>query len=236
MKLFTLALGLLGAVGAVRASEEEPQHPVEIPSQEKQFANFNLDYVIDEHPDLAPADVAQLFVGETIKLFYTLTNEEEFEISVVGLGGSFRDPLTGDYLVNLTATSLGPLVVAPGETINFRQSITLDMDAGSFYLMPQVFVAVEETLKAIQARGQLAMVEEMPISFFNPQLLLLEAIFVALVGGVGYFFFYNQLLTYFKHTAPAKEVAGAKTSGFDPLWVPEYHQTTQRKSKTRKAY
>lgn len=236
MKLFTFALGLLGALGAVRASEEEVQQPVEIPTQEKQLSKFNLEYVIEEFPELAPSDMGQMTVGLTIKLFYTFTNEEDIELSVVGLGGAFRDPITGDYLVNLTSTSLGPLVVEPGQTINFRQSITLDMQAGNYFLMPQVYVAFEDSLKVIQARGQLTNVDEVPISFFNPQLLLLELIFVGLIGGVGYFFFYNQFQTYFNRTSPAKKVTAAKSSGFDPLWVPEYHQATQRKSKTRKAY
>lgn len=236
MKFFTLALGFLSAVGAVRAFEEEVQQPVEIPTEGRQLSNFNIDYKIEEYPDLAPTDMAKLLVGETIKLFYNFTNEEDVELNVVGLGGAFRDPITGANQVNLTATSLGPVKVAPGETANFRQSINLQMEAGNFFLVPQVFVAFEDSLKVIQVRGQMATVEDVPISFFNPQLLLLEAIFVALIGGVGYFFFYNQFQTYFKKTTPAKTVPVSQSSGFDPLWLPEHHQTTQRKSKTRKAY
>lgn len=236
MKLFALALGFLGVMGAARASEEEAQQYMEAAHEEKQLSKFNLDYVIDEYPISSVADVAQLQVDQKINLQYTLRNDEEFDLSVVGLGGALRDSLNGDYLYNLTSTSLGPLVVKPGQEVNFSQAISLEVSAGYYLLLPQVFVAYDQSLKVVQAKGLLLSVEEAPVSLLNPQFLFLEIIFVALLGGAGYFFFYNQLAPYLKGTSPSKSVPVAKTSGFDPLWVPEHHQATQRKSKTRKAY
>ena len=235
MKFSTLALGLLSFVGAVFSEEVEDFFGQA--STENKLSNFKIDYIIEEYPDVDPSDVAQLLAGEEIKLLYTITNEEDTDLTVVGLGGAFRDPISGDYKVNLTSNSVNPLVITPGESAQVGQKIRLDIDSGSYYLTPQVYVAFQDELKAIQARGQLAIVLEVPVSFLDPQLLFLELLFVAILGGLGYFVYTTYFKTYFKRTAPTKKVpVASKSTGFDPLWVPSHHQVPQKRTKSRKAY
>ncbi|EEQ36380.1 hypothetical protein CLUG_00503 [Clavispora lusitaniae ATCC 42720] len=235
MKFSTLALGLLSFVGAVFSEEVEDFFGQA--STENKLSNFKIDYIIEEYPDVDPSDVAQLSAGEEIKLLYTITNEEDTDLTVVGLGGAFRDPISGDYKVNLTSNSVNPLVITPGESAQVGQKIRLDIDSGSYYLTPQVYVAFQDELKAIQARGQLAIVSEVPVSFLDPQLLFLELLFVAISGGLGYFVYTTYFKTYFKRTAPTKKVpVAAKSTGFDPSWVPSHHQVPQKRTKSRKAY
>lgn len=235
MKFSTLALGLLSFVGAVFSEEVEDFFGQA--STENKLTNFKIDYIIEEYPDVDPSDVAQLLAGEEIKLLYTITNEEDTDLTVVGLGGAFRDPISGDYKVNLTSNSVNPLVITPGESAQVGQKIRLDIDSGSYYLTPQVYVAFQDELKAIQARGQLAIVLEVPVSFLDPQLLFLELLFVAILGGLGYFVYTTYFKTYFKRTAPTKKVpVASKSTGFDPLWVPSHHQVPQKRTKSRKAY
>lgn len=241
MKLAVFALGLLASAAKVFAEEDDGTGQkvayFQSASENHELTKFDLDYVIEEYPDLEASEVAQLWQGEEIHVHHTITNNEDTDITVVGLGGSFRDPLTGDYKVNLTSNSVGPITIEPGKSTEVRQRITLDFLPGNYFLAPQVYVAFNDELKVIQARAQLAVLKDVPISFFNPQLLFLEALLLALVGGAGYFFYSSYFQKYFKQTAPVtKGKSTGKTSGFDPSWVPSHHQVSQKKSKTRKAY
>lgn len=199
-----------------------------------ELSQFELDYVIEEYPEIAYNEVAEMSQGELIKLRYTLTNNEELPITVVGLGGAFREPLSGEILVNLTSKEVGPIVINPGDSTAIGQRINLDFGKGNYLLSPQVFVAFKEQLKVIQARPQIAHVKEVPLSIFDPQLLFLEVLFFVISGTLLYFF----APTIFKSQASlrGKEEVKPKVSNFNPAWVPSHHQVTQRGKKTRKAY
>lgn len=235
MKFSTFALGALALVTKVLAEEGsffDQAHP------DEDLTKFLLDYFIEEYPEYTSQDVAHFLQGETITLTHTVTNNEELDITVVGLGGEFRDPTTGAVTVNLTANSVGPVVIPPGQAAVVGQKINLDITAGSYIINPQVFVAFNDQLKAIAARSQLAVLTEAPVSFFNPQFLFLELLFVSIVGGIGYYFYSTTLQGYFDGAAPTKKplATSGKSSSYDPSWVPSHHQTLQKKSKSRKAY
>lgn len=245
MKFSVLALGLLTATVRVMASNDgdddlAKQKAAYFGSAEPdtELTKFEIDYVIDEYPDLEFSEVAHMWQSEVISVRHTISNMEDIDLTVVGLGGSFRDPITGDIKVNLTSNSVGPLVIEPGQTAEVIQKIDLNFDPGSYFLAPQVYVTFNEQLKVIQARAQLAIVKEVPISIFNPKLLFLEALFLVVICGFGYFFYASYLQTYFNKTASITKNTNAsgKSSGFDPSWVPSHHQVTQKKTKTRKAY
>lgn len=246
MRLGLFALGLLTAATKVFAEEVDAEQEVAdkraayfgSATPNTELTNFDLTYVIQEYPDAKDSEVVQMWQGQEINVLHTITNREESDLTVVGLGGSFRDPITGAFKVNLTSNSVGPVVLGPGETAEVGQTINLDFLPGNYFLAPQVYVAFQDELKVIQARAQLTVLKEVPISFFNPQLLFLEALLVAIVGGVAYFLYPAFFQSYFNGTAPItkSKAASAKASGFDPSWVPSHHQATQRKSKTRKAY
>lgn len=205
--------------------------------------NFVVDYTISEFPEISNTDVAELTNGEAISLEYSVTNNEDKDISVVGVGGSFRDPANGNIKTNLTAAAVGPVLVAAGEKASFIQKIDLNLVADNYLLTPQIFVAVEEDLKFIQARGQLATVNDLPISLFNPQLLFLEAVLLATIGGILYFVYDIWGKKYIEGTAPITKSSSKKASSPSPAsvatgkaynseWIPEAH--LQKKSK--KAY
>lgn len=204
-----------------------------------ELTNFELDYVILEYPDVKDSELVQMWQGEQINVRHTITNQEDTDLTVVGLGGSFRDPITGEFKVNLTSNSVGPVVIEPGKSATVGQLITLDFLPGNYFLSPQVYVAFKDELKVIQARAQLAVIKDVPISLFNPQLLFLEVLFVALVGGVVYLMYPTYFKPLSKRTASIKKGSTANsgsTSGYDPAWVPSHHQVTQNKAKSRKAY
>lgn len=247
MKISIFAVALLATAKTVFCADAEEEKSIGQQKAEyfgsaksdSELANFELDYFILEYPDVERSEVVQMWQGEQINVRHTITNKEDTDLTVVGLGGSFRDPITGEYMVNLTSNSVGPVVIEPGKSATVGQQINLDFLSGNYFLAPQVYVAFKDELKVIQARAQLVVIKEVPVSFFNPQLLFLELIFVALIGGVGYLLYPSYFQSYFKGTAPTSKkltASSSSTSGYDPTWVPSHHQVTQSKAKTRKAY
>mmetsp|Transcript_1897 Transcript_1897/g.1865 ORF Transcript_1897/g.1865 Transcript_1897/m.1865 type:complete len:238 (+) Transcript_1897:51-764(+) len=205
--------------------------------------NFVVDYKISELPEITNTDVAELTNGEAISLQYSVENNEDKEISIVGVGGSFRDPANGNIKTNLTGAAVGPVLVPAGEKASFIQKIEVNLVADNYLLTPQIFVAVEDDLKFIQARGQLASVNDLPISFFNPQLLFLEAILVATLGGILYVVYDIWGKKYIEGTAPIiktskkasspSPISVATGKSYNSEWIPEAHL---KQKKSKKAY
>ncbi|KAF3986039.1 hypothetical protein FT663_04650 [Candidozyma haemuli var. vulneris] len=229
MKLGHLILGTLFCAPAAFSEEIYDE------STATELNDFELDYVIEEYKEVAHDSVAEMNSGEQIKLLYTLRNNEETDITIVGVGGSFKSLLTGDSIANLTSSAVGPVVVPPEGSSSIGQRITLDLEAGNYILSPQVFVAYKDELKAIQARSQLLVVKDAPLSLLDPQLLFLEVLLVV-VGIIALQFRSPHLFEFSKGSRATSQPKPRESSKFDPEWIPKHHQATQQKSKMRKAY
>ncbi|GEQ67949.1 hypothetical protein JCM33374_g1615 [Metschnikowia sp. JCM 33374] len=240
MKLSLWLLGAFTAVAKVLAEDSNlDESPIE-PAQEVELKNYQLDYIIEDKPDAPANEPVELFFGKTITLQYELFNEEDSVITVVGLGGSFMDPSTGEMVVNMTANSVEPLVIQPQSAGRMGQKINLDFLPGDYILAPVVYVAYNDVLKGIAANGRLVQLTEPPVSFFNPQLIFLELLFVGIVGSVVYYFYGTTLEKYFNGTAPTDKKVNEKStgsaSGVDSSWLPKNYHPVQKKTNARKAY
>lgn len=234
MKFSSIACTFLAAAAQVLAAED---NFFDSAAEETGLTNFELDYIIEQYPDVGQKEVAQLFFEERISVLHTITNNEESDITIVGLGGAFRDPMDGEIKVNLTANSVGPVVVPPGESRTVGQKLTLDIIPSTYALVPNVYVSYKDELKGIQSRAQLVTVKEVPVSLFGPQMLFLEAILLSIFGGIGYYAYVTYFQAYFKGAAPVSSVkASAKVSGFDPSWVPSQHKAIHRQTRSKKSY
>ena len=58
----------------------------------KQTVDILIDYIIKETPELSQNDVANWENGDTVTLQYVVNNNEESEITVVGVTGQFKTP------------------------------------------------------------------------------------------------------------------------------------------------
>lgn len=222
-------------VSAIAASLALSQAVELTPDAGVQDLRFPVSYVITEYPEVTHTDVAEFSNGETISLQYTATNNEDDKITIVGLGGAFRNPNNNEIRSNLSAQSVGPVILAPGESEVFVQKIPLDLLPDNYLLTPQLFIAFQDDLKLVQARGQLAIISDVPVSIFDPQLLVLEAILVVTFGGLFYAVYSIWGKSYFAGTAPTKKKVSeaAKSTAVDPNWFPESHI---KQKKTKKAY
>lgn len=225
----SLVLSIASVVGAEAAAEE------------KQAIKFVADYIIQEFPDIGKADVAQLNSGKNIHLEYTVGNMEEEDINVIGVGGVLTDPATGAIKVNLTSGAIGPIVVANGESKTFVQDIPLDLVADNYLLNPQVYIVMNDVIKMIPVRGQLATVTDLPISWFNPQFLFLMIVLTVSFVGLGFAAYDIWGKRYLKGTSPIQPkqrpastgIPSVYTSGsktYDESWLPEHHLQKKKRA------
>ncbi|KAI5966928.1 IRC22 [Candida pseudojiufengensis] len=210
----------------------------------KETVDILTDYRIKETPEVTQKDVANWVNGDEITLQYTVNNNEPEEITVIGVTGSFTNPVTNQIVTNLTQGRVGPVVIPPGKSEIFEQTISVDLIPNNYELIPQVFIAHEELIKVLPCRGQLASVIDKTISFFDPRLIFLEIVLLASFIALAYLGYEIWGKSYFKGTAPVKAVKVKKTgvspapvgsastgaTTYDINWIPEGH-IKQKKTK-----
>ncbi|KAK6205144.1 uncharacterized protein RJT21DRAFT_137562 [Scheffersomyces amazonensis] len=228
--LFATAIAASSAL--VSAYKEDPVGGVNT-------INFFVDYSIKELPEVQATDVADIHNTETVSLFYTAKNDEDFPVLIIGVGGSVNHPVTGDIVSNFTVGQLGPITLGPGESESFEQKVSVNLVPGNYVINPQLYVAIDEQVRLIPIRGQVVTVTDFPISFFNPQLLFLELILIASFGGLIYFGYESYGKQYFAGTSPVAAAKIKKASSpsistgaakLDESWLPESH-LKQKKAK-----
>ncbi|KAH3682692.1 hypothetical protein WICPIJ_006355 [Wickerhamomyces pijperi] len=197
---------------------------------------YLIDYNIIDFPKDQPVS---LYNGDEITVNYTFANHEDYEISVVGVGGQFLDPYTGEAKANITDARLGPLAIAPGAEINFQQRIGINLAPNNYVMVPGLYILRDTSLALIGTKTTLAIVTDRPISLFNPQLLVLELLFLAFIGAAGYFGY--EYFTKASTAAPklskkqaklnASASAAKSTGTVNSEWLPD----NLKKTKQRKA-
>lgn len=216
MKFTNLLATLALAIGVVSAEKVES-------------IRFAIEYTIEEIPELAHTEVAQLSSGQDIHLRYKVASGED--LSIIGIGGVFTDA-EGKVLVNLTSASIGPYPLSSGENKTFSQHIPLALSEGAYVLQPQLYIVIDDVIKMVPARTQPTYISNPPISWINPQFLFLFSILLVSFIGLAYAAYDIYGKRYLKGTTPVKERPAntgvpaafksyASGKNYDEDWLPE---------------
>lgn len=196
------------------------------------LSQIKLDYHLKKQPLLDPHEPAEVEGGETVELVHSFTNNEDSKVVIVGVGGHFSDPLSGDILQNMTTEMTEMVAVGPGELRTVRQLVPIDLDAGAYVMTPSLVVAFEEQYMLAAARDQLVVVVVQPLLLWSPQLLFLEALVVLFAaGGV-----YLSRGTPKPAGKPAGKPKGNPAPRLDPAWVPAHHHAVKTERTRRRKY
>lgn len=234
MRFFNLIALLATSASLVAAQEEvipEGTAGEFLDTDSQAPFQVQLDYTIQNKPS---EGVIELTNGEEIAVNYTMSNFEDVEVSVVGVGGRFIDPTTGEHLANITDSRIGPITLQPGESQAFSQRIAINLLPMNYIMSPSVYVVKGQLLTLIGARNQLAIVSDEKISFFNPQLIFVELVLLATLGAVGYFIYITYGIPYLNvagktnNSKPKRSTRSAAapapaTGVVDQSWLPETH-------------
>ncbi|CDK26476.1 unnamed protein product [Kuraishia capsulata CBS 1993] len=235
MRLSSLLLPLLSLVSlAVAASEDF------VPTPEKPF-EIRISYLVKEKQS-SPQDLVSLENGEVAAVEFTLKNDEDDEVTIAGVAGSFNNPVTGDVVANVTGSKIGPITVPSGETVTFIQNIGLDLNPENYLFVPAIYVFHQEKFMQLGARNQLVTVSDPKISVFNPQLIFLEIVLVASLAGIAYVIYSIFGKQYFESVTPKKSASAqpsaAVASGskkLDESWIPQHHLRSASKKVKKTA-
>ncbi|KAK9474419.1 uncharacterized protein V1510DRAFT_401501 [Dipodascopsis tothii] len=171
----------------------------------------------------------------------TLTNNEDKDCSVQVAGGALF-ALGGDVAIdNMTAARVGPLTVPGHSSQVVPYSFVVDREPKDYVLRLGLLVEFDGQLLQTIAYNSTVSIADVPVSFFDPQLLFLYVVLTAVFGGSGYFAYQKFGKPYLKARAKAqKQKEGVKprvarksptpvasTTGsdakYDESWIPEHH-------------
>lgn len=233
MRLFTVFSLIIAAVAAAGAAEEADIG--------REAIDFTVDYRIKDHEDVPATELLEVYNGADHYFVYDLVNNDERDVTVIGIGGVLLDPLTGDVKVNLTSGSVGPETLTQGANFTFNQHIPFNVVPANYVLTPQLFLVIDGDIKMVPVRPQLLLIVDEPISFFNPQLIFLELVLLATFAVAGYVaydlwgrnYLYGPVTKKLTKKQPRAASPTGTTSGaaYDASWLPEGHLP---KKKTKK--
>lgn len=241
MKFSTILGGIVGLASVIGGAVADEQQPI-VNQGKARVMRFHADYTIKERPDATATDVVSLYNGDSVTLGYTVSNEDDEQVAILGVGGSFKDSKTQEINTNITSASVGPIILEPGQSQQFSQVINVNLQPDAYILSPLLYITHGEEFMTVSPRPQWTTVADAPISFFNPQLLFLELVLVLTFGGIGYVLYDLFGKKYFKGTAtgPSKKVSassGASTAApsdgksYDASWIPQGHiKQTKKKN------
>lgn len=237
MKFLSLLTTFVAAVVAADNADQFQEDGSEI-------IDLVFDYEVKGFPNALAQQILPFFNENGYFLKYDLENNDDRDINIIGVGGVLLDPMTGDVKVNLTSGSVGPQVMTKGDNFTFNQHIPLNVAPNHYVLSPQLFIVVDGDIKMVPARPQMVVVEDAPISFFNPKLILLELVLLVTMGGLAYVIYdlwgraylYGGVVNKKQAKQQAKANVAAKASGaksYNDEWLPDTHV---KKTKSKKAH
>ncbi|AMD20743.1 HDL001Cp [Eremothecium sinecaudum] len=190
----------------------------EDPKPTPNVAQFQIEYVIAEKPGFDYNTVTEFEKNENATLKFTFTNNEEVNVTVIGIGGAIIDANSQQAVANITEVNIGQLHVEVNGTIRFNQILNLALAEGDYYLLPNIFVVKEDELMRVATGPSVIKINPPPMSFFNPKFLAVQLAIWSVIGVSSYY----ALLSRPKRTKVSKKNVPIRK--IDESWLPDVHK------------
>ncbi|SJM86364.1 probable Increased recombination centers protein 22 [Zygosaccharomyces bailii] len=198
----------------------------ETAQNESQFIDFNVTYNILEKPAFDLSAGLEFSMEEIATFNYSFTNNENSNISVIGVAGTVVANPEGYQVANITEQSIGPVPIAVNETANFQSGIQLLLPEGAFYLLPVLFVLKDDKVMKIGIRPLLINVNPPPMSLLNPSFLSVQILLGLLIAAATYVF-----LALRKPGTRKKTSEKVSVEPVDHSWLPDTYKTPKKPLK-----
>ncbi|QHS72780.1 Irc22p [Saccharomyces paradoxus] len=159
----------------------------------------------------------EFYAEDTATLAYNVTNWEDTNITIFGVNGTIVTYPQGYPVADITGANVGPYEIEVNGTSKFGQDVTLNLPEGQYFLIPFLLASRFDEVVRIAAPPTLFEIVSPPISFFNPQFLSVQVIFLAIIGGVSYYYMKSKT-----NQRPSKKNATVKK--IDESWLPETYK------------
>ncbi|QLL33993.1 hypothetical protein HG536_0F03180 [Torulaspora globosa] len=189
------------------------------PAEQRDFVNLNVTYDILEKPKINFNVPTEFAADETATFNITFQNNEDSNVTVVGLSGSVIDAMVGYEIANISAQELGPLNVAVNETVTFRAPIQLTLPEGSFFLAPILFIVKADKVMKVGIPPLSIFISPPPLSFLNPSFLSVQVLLGLVVVGTTYL-----VINFKKQGGRSTKKRSTKARPVDENWLPSIHK------------
>lgn len=220
MKFIRLVLSFFFSTFFALAQEnsEEISNNLADRFEEPNLINLDVSYHIDERPGADLNEAMEFALEDFVTFNFNFQNNEDVNITVVGISGSVLTNPGGYEIANITAQEVGPFEVAVNESIQFQTRIQLNLPEGSFFLAPLLFTVKDEELLKVGIRPLPVYVSPPPMSFFNPSFISVQVIFGLVVVAISYSVFNRkkQSIKKTKKSTSPKKV--------DETWLPDTYK------------
>ncbi|KZS92505.1 hypothetical protein SISNIDRAFT_486529 [Sistotremastrum niveocremeum HHB9708] len=216
MRFISLALAFFAAL--VAAQEEVDVVPPEIS-------------VVASFPEDNP--FGHVTNGERNKMSVSIENTSEYNVTVIGVGGSFHKVETDALIKNTTGLTYGVYLI-PGAKITVPYSFHSELKPGETRLHIWIDHAVSGTKYRVTAYDSIVTIVEAPLSIFDWKLVSTYIITLGLIGALGYFAydsFFPASSTKPKArkpkpqsiSSPVGTVTATGAGGYQEEWIPAHH-------------
>lgn len=214
-----LSLIFLFIVSICVAAVENGTAGVVEPAEERNFVNLNITYEILEKPKINFNVPTEFVADETATFNITFQNNEDTNVTVVGLSGSVIDAMVGYEVANISARELGPFNVAVNETLNFQAPIQLTLPEGPFFLAPILFIVKADEVMKVGIPPLSIFISPPPLSFLNPGFLSVQILLGLIIVGITYL-----AVNFKKQGGRNTKKRFTKTRPVDENWLPSIHK------------
>ncbi|CCD22980.1 Irc22p NDAI_0A08270 [Naumovozyma dairenensis CBS 421] len=210
-----------------------------VPPSQQNTINLNITYEINERLDADKSEFLEFYNDELATLNYTFVNNEDRNITIMGIGGHILSMPNGEMAANITVGKVGPILVGINETARFQQQLQFHLDEGQYYLIPIVHITDDDITKIelgeevptmkVTVPPSFVQIVEPPLPFFSFEFLSVELFLVAIIGGASYYYFVyrpntiTQDLKKKNKKKAAKTVAGSSEEDKSE-WLPEQYK------------
>lgn len=140
----------------------------------RKSVNYTIDFTVFESTEGDGIEVPFIVeFDEVTHLNYTFVNNEDHNVTLIGLSGYVVDVDTQERLANLTDGRLGPALVQPGANLSFSHPFQLNIEEGYYYLSPILHVVIDGAEQPIGVTVPQKVIDLLPgpVSFFNMNFL-----------------------------------------------------------------
>ncbi|KAK9455055.1 hypothetical protein V1511DRAFT_499317 [Dipodascopsis uninucleata] len=178
-----------------------------------------------------------IYNTKTSNVEVSILNQEDEEATVQVAGGALFDVKGDTSIENITAIRVGPIVIPPHSAAVVPYSFVLDREPKDYLLRIGLLVEYDGQFLQYLGYNSTITVADPPLSFFDPQLLILYVILGAMFGAGGYYVYNNYLKQYYAPKKSASKTTKSKprasvsatstgadpAKGYDESWIPEHH-------------
>jgi len=181
----------------------------------------------------------QIMNGEQNKIFLTVENHSDLNVTIKSVAGSFHNPDTNALVKNTTALAYDVLLLE-GAKMQIPYTFYSEFKPGDLKFNIWMDHVADGEIYRVTAYDSIVTVVEPEASWFDFKTLSTYLVVTLLLGGLGYYTYLTfvpqpkrKTRTVPQVSAPVGTVTATGAGGYQEEWIPEHHLKKPKARKTK---